>query len=707
MTDVRRRRGGSPDLSYGDPAGIDRNRRVILDTIYGYYKEALAALPLEDMPALVPRLLEAGVCFGFADPVTNIIANILFVLPEQNDEPARAEPGANGTNAREPGADGTKKRKRKDTSGSGEVRDELISKIVAGDGPSPPNTRTIAERSLEGMITFLISYFRYLHSWDALRYLSLARADLLVAVSLIQKDRCYRDKDEFCINSYAAKAALKYAALLARHPDVNEFCACSFALVPHINLIAQTVQAHRSCPMSFQEIHSLSGLLKTEPKIKKSGNPIEFAAQRFDYSHNNVRTEKVPGGLTISLQAVLLDRIHAQYLKVFSLLPMRDIRNRHHRGLIKAGYCYGPFSPATNIIVNAVWYDTAFPAPEEFEVDMICTPAFMRVESRSLVGLIKLLLSCIPEISEHEAMVYLLKSSLKVRKAIRMARNEGWHTSGWDVSAYTAATDASVHPEPEAYLEFVTQFLPSVRSTVKTLLIHSDIRYSKVYQLSMLFSTSNFKPAKPLGEIVELSKDALEMFQPFKEKFISQQSFLRKRIEAILSSKGYLYELQVICVANFQVGEQIGCVDFKCPYSHVNFFASSSDRIGVELFFAEFSNDEDEKSFCCIVSNQSIHQVRCCYCEYQGTRIVHPAENYYCGGATDFATMACGDHYINNARIISGGNCADSRVNMSGEDYIYFDPTRDTKFIKCMNQSALRANANWGDISRIAETYVF
>ncbi|CAL4971149.1 unnamed protein product [Urochloa decumbens] len=691
--DVRQRRpGGSPDLSYGNPVGIAGNRSAILNAIHGYYKEALAALPLEAMPALAPRLLAAGVCFGFADPVTNIIANTLSSLPENDGEP-------------EPGGGGAKKRKR----GTMISREEVLSEIVAGGAPSPPKARTIAERSLEGMVTFLTSYFRYLHSWDALRYLCLAKADLIVAVRLIEIDRCYRDKDEFCINSYAAKTALKYAALLAWQPDVDEFCACSFALVSHINLITQTVQAHSSCPMSVQEIHSLSGLLKKDqPKLKKSSNPIEFTAQRFDYSRSDVRTtEKVPGGLTISLGAVLHDRIHAQYLKVFSLLPMRDIRNRHHRGLIKAGYCYGPFSPVTNIIVNTVWYDTAFPAPEEFEVDMICTPAFMRVESRSLVGLIRLLLSCIPEISEHEAMVYLLKSNLKVRKAIRMARKEGWHTSSWDVSAYTAAMDASVHPEPEAYIEFVTQFLPSVRSTVKTLLHHSNTRPSEVSELSMLFSASNFKPAKPLGEIVELSKDALEMFQPFKEKFISQQSFLRRRIEAILSSKGYLYELQVICVANDQVGEQIGFVDFKCPYSHVNFLASPTDGTGVELFFAEFSNDEEQKSFCCIVSNQSIHQVRCCYCEYQGTRIVHPAENNYCGGAADFATMACGDHYINNARIISGGNLADSRVNMSGEDYIYFDPTRDTKFIKCMNQSALRANANWGDISRIAETYVF
>nr|CAB3448988.1 unnamed protein product [Digitaria exilis] len=50
--------------------------------MYGYYDEALAALPLKRMPALVRRLLEAGVCFGFGDPVTNIIANTLSYLSD-------------------------------------------------------------------------------------------------------------------------------------------------------------------------------------------------------------------------------------------------------------------------------------------------------------------------------------------------------------------------------------------------------------------------------------------------------------------------------------------------------------------------------------------------------------------------------------------------------------------------------------------------
>uniref|UniRef100_A0A0E0E5Z5 Uncharacterized protein n=1 Tax=Oryza meridionalis TaxID=40149 RepID=A0A0E0E5Z5_9ORYZ len=384
-------------------------------------------------------------------------------------------------------------------------------------------------------------------------------------------------------------------------------------------------------------------------------------------------TEKVPGGLTISLRAVLLDKIHAKYIKAISRLPMQDVRARYHRALINGGYCYGPFSCVTNIIVNTIWYDSAFPAVEKLEVDMICTSTFVRVESRSLRGLIKQLLTCIPEISEHDAMIYLLKNNLKVRKAIKMAGVEGWEPS-WDVSAYKAAADALFHLELEAYVQFSTQSLPKVQAAVKSLLCASTpLSSNDVLQLATLLPSSNCISAKSLETIVDLSTDALDI-----------------KIEAALRKKGYLYDLQM----NF--------LDFKCPYSHVNFLASPKVGSGLKLFFSEFSNDDDDVSFCCTVSRKSKHEARCCYCEYEGTRIMHPAhpiENY-CGGDMDFTEMAHGTHELTNARIISGGKWACNRVGMCGYNYIYFDPTRDAKFAQCMNRIASRANISWSDILR-------
>uniref|UniRef100_A0A0A9B882 PIR2-like helical domain-containing protein n=1 Tax=Arundo donax TaxID=35708 RepID=A0A0A9B882_ARUDO len=58
---------------------------------------------------------------------------------------------------------------------------------------------------------------------------------------------------------------------------------------------------------------------------------------------------------------VLLERIHGFYLEAISRIPAPCLRSRHHRGLLKAGHCYGPFDTVTNIIVNTISYDTAFP----------------------------------------------------------------------------------------------------------------------------------------------------------------------------------------------------------------------------------------------------------------------------------------------------------------------------------------------------------
>lgn len=157
--------GASTNLSDGSRVDMARNRRVILGLMYGYYEEALDALPLERIPALSPRLLAAGVCFGFGDPVTNIIANILCSLSGEGVEPVP-----------EPDVVVAGRRKRK-PSRDARARVEILSKIVAGDVPSPPEARTIAERSLEGLVTLLTSYYRYLPTWDALRYLCLSRAE--------------------------------------------------------------------------------------------------------------------------------------------------------------------------------------------------------------------------------------------------------------------------------------------------------------------------------------------------------------------------------------------------------------------------------------------------------------------------------------------------------------------------------------------------
>ena len=72
--------------------------------------------------------------------------------------------------------------------------------------------RTIAQRSLEGLVTFLISYFRYLPVSEALHYLVLLKADLLVAVLLIEHIQGVGCR-WFPISSPTIEVALRCAAM--------------------------------------------------------------------------------------------------------------------------------------------------------------------------------------------------------------------------------------------------------------------------------------------------------------------------------------------------------------------------------------------------------------------------------------------------------------------------------------------------------------
>ncbi|CAM0880640.1 unnamed protein product [Alopecurus aequalis] len=158
---------------YDGPDRTARNRALLLDLIHGLYKAALARLPLEEMPELAPRLLKAGLCFGFMDPVSSIVVNTV----SYRDPPLAEEVGER------------KRRKQ-----SAEVwRKMTLSRIVmdiSNASPSDPDpallpTMSVAVRSLQSLISFLVCTFRYLFTATALEYLLLAKADLLTAVQLI------------------------------------------------------------------------------------------------------------------------------------------------------------------------------------------------------------------------------------------------------------------------------------------------------------------------------------------------------------------------------------------------------------------------------------------------------------------------------------------------------------------------------------------
>ena len=114
-----------------------------------------------------------------------------------------------------------------------------------------------------------------------------------------------------------------------------------------------------------------------------------------------------------------------------------------------------------------------------------------------------------------------------------MVGSEGCDISSWDVSSYKAAATTSLHPELEAYVQFVAmQSSPLVQYSIKSLLkvkVSNSLSTSEVVQLAMPLSSSHGSISKPLDETLEttneLSKGPLAMFMRFKEHFIRQQNF--------------------------------------------------------------------------------------------------------------------------------------------------------------------------------------
>ena len=79
-----------------------------------------------------------------------------------------------------------------------------------------------------------------------------------------------------------------------------------------------------------------------------------LVVERVHSCHNDASGDKMPSVLTVSIQAVLLDKIYAQYLKAISQLPTQHVRICYHRDLVNASYYYGLLNPVTNIIVNTI-----------------------------------------------------------------------------------------------------------------------------------------------------------------------------------------------------------------------------------------------------------------------------------------------------------------------------------------------------------------
>uniref|UniRef100_A0A0E0QX72 Uncharacterized protein n=1 Tax=Oryza rufipogon TaxID=4529 RepID=A0A0E0QX72_ORYRU len=581
---------------------VSEYRSRLLHKIHLSYCKALERLSLMVRPRMAASFVGGGggFCLGLLDPVSNIVANTLFSY-------GRAV---------------------------GDTRSECDELVYIPQ----EKLRDLEHRSLDGMVAFLTRFFPYLADAEAVRFLLYAEADLLVAARIVAFDigmRRFGSSGPDIVNE-ALEMVLKCAALAAKHPNPDRLVADWLATITRLDdAVRHLADVHRRSPQS--SLDKLAELLD-------EGSPPAVDDDRWGpwrlMDSRLPPPRSVPYRQSPALKATLQDAIHGFYLKALARLPAGELRRRFHRSLLEAGHCYGPFDPVSNIIINTIWYDAAFPPTFELELDMVTYSSLISTWMMRQLGSPQLLIP---------------------------PRSPVWRKHSW---------------------------LPLPLPVTLTLMLKQRFCFSVHLDASSLLHGGGQLSSEDVQLLVRLlCPEATCSRQPLRPFPRPEYLFAHTR----MSEKEPMYELHTICGVNNCVSGPVG-TDAKCFRSHVNFLATPkgtpfSTYSNPVLFFAEVSNDNKAEagtqSFCCLVSVPlpCAERVRCLYCDDTGIKIVHPIGVDFHGRKLEFEKMVCGEDpcnddfdpesmqpYYTNMSIIEHSSLTTDRVNgRVEEDRLYSD----------------------------------
>ncbi|WVZ54312.1 hypothetical protein U9M48_005131 [Paspalum notatum var. saurae] len=500
----------------------------------------------------------------------------------------------------------------------------------------------MVQSSLEGLVAFLIYFFPYLADWEATRYLLLADADLLVAVRLIVADRGMLP--HFSLNSPASapafEATLKLAAQICKHPHPNHlvrvWMQLSSRLQQALRLLSD-VQCH-------SPLECLQGML-SEPVVSSLDMPWHLALHRAQFRESIGAT--MPYQHTRSLRMVLLDTIHGFYLQALAMLPRDELRSPLHRSLLRAGYCYGPLDPVSNIIYNTLWYHANFPAAITPVLDVIFPDSLTRLETRSFYGLVSLVAARGGLSLADSVPMFPIRAEANETEETQQPsfnRHDLCHIFGCNAvidqgvgkqspcssvrEAYIAAATAAWHPKPEQQATFLASW--------KGHRVMHQATSEDVQRWCSLLSPE--QPPTP-ERICKSSYHA----KAGRVRCEAQRARILKKVKAaldrnLLQDGKPAYDLHIIAGVNESV-----CGPEYCSDVPVSKGSASHPR----LFFAEFDNEEDNAALLCCPVDEPIpfaEHVRCLYCEAVGARVVHPSLMDFHGGGNEFEAVIREEH---------------------------------------------------------------
>ncbi|CAN6202618.1 unnamed protein product [Urochloa humidicola] len=543
----------------------------------------------------------------------------------------------------------------------------LVNSVISVAGAARPAARggggnggrDMSQRSLDGLVAFLTCLFPYLPDAEAVAYLDAADADPLAAALLVIRRRGMR-RFGFSSSTTAAavEAALGCAAAAANHPDPRR-------LVLGWKLLSRNLNDDKSAVLR-RALAAAGDGTSTSPELHLT-EPWQLAGARLD--DIQITKELLPPARAAAKRK-LLATIHGFYLNALARLPAAELRGRHHRGVLAGGGC-GPLDPVSNIIVNAVMYEHAFPASTNiFTLDMVSTKCLWRAAARSLYGLVSFLCTRYPKISPDQALHRLQLAGADLRVADpNLFDDEGVVMKGSSEEpgtpvtgageAYAAAAAAAFHPSPLAQKELLGS--PDAVSRIKGAaekLRMQDGRMLSSEDLEFLSMALPKCSSSSIGESqqqqpVKVRKRVYDHVSQCSYGFWGQHERARSMVAAALDKFNETavpkYRLHVICGVNelvsgpeFSLDMEIGGYNpwttHKYHHSHINFLATCEGTqcagAPATLFFAECSNHGSNGTcWCAPVStpHPDAEQVRCIYCKHQGVRVVHPDDRNFHG----------------------------------------------------------------------------
>lgn len=324
---------------------------------------------------------------------------------------------------------------------------------------------------------------------------------------------------------------------------------------------------------------------------------------------------------TKSLKMRLHGTIHAIYLKVFTMLPS-DVSCRLVRYILFAGHCYGPLGdPVSNIIVNSIWHSIVFPLPssadsESQAYDILDTLSMLRVEVRSLKGLVALVQAANTDCSMQRAMEHLCSSCCHLSQ---------------EMHGFTTAAEAAQHPQHAALGSFLSSLMPDTLDNLQTLLstTNGTLSSESLHRVECILinalrdSAVVFPPEE--SELCKVAKDTL---LAKRAEYNGLRLFFRSELEKVLKKYASEHPEEPKYVPSVICGVVQTFFSDWDAY-HVNFVAASESGDDNQLFFAELNVHQSKPSFCCRLHLTVAHTGRCYYGQTSSVKIMYPASSDY------------------------------------------------------------------------------